>query len=119
MFPSCSPSGVNAVDARELHKALGVKDAFAHWIKEQIVRAMLVDGIDYVVSAEKGKNPKGGRPSKDYLISLDAAKQVCMMSATTSREPSPSESPSQRHTQAFVGLQVAVAAYSSSRSANR
>lgn len=48
---------------------------FSSWIKEQIVKAMLVDGVDYVVIPEKGKNPKGGRPTVDYLISLDAAKQ--------------------------------------------
>lgn len=51
---------------------------FSSWIKDQIVQAMLVDGVDYVFNIGV-KNPKGGRPSVDYLISLDAAKQVCMM----------------------------------------
>lgn len=70
---------VNAVDARELHEALGVKRQFANWIKEQIANAMLVDGVDYVFNIGV-KNPKGGRPPVDYLVSLDAAKQICMMS---------------------------------------
>lgn len=48
---------------------------FSSWIKEQIVKAMLVDGVDYVVFPKKGENLKGGRPAIDYLISLDAAKQ--------------------------------------------
>lgn len=71
---------VNAVNARELHAELGVGKVFAAWIKEQIVRAMLVDGVDYEVISESGKNPTGGRPTIDYLISLDASKNLCMMS---------------------------------------
>lgn len=43
------------------------------------MQAMLVDGVDYVSHANV-KNPKGGRPPVDYLVSLDAAKQLCMMS---------------------------------------
>ncbi|BBA70211.1 antA/AntB antirepressor family protein [Geobacter sulfurreducens] len=72
---------VNAVDARELHEALGVKRQFADWIKSQIVQAMLVDGVDYCLThADVKQTGRGGHNRIDYLISLDAAKQVCMMS---------------------------------------
>jgi phage anti-repressor protein len=68
-----------SVDARELHGRLDSREMFAHWIKGQIRRAMLVDGVDYVIG-ESPKNPKGGRPSISYSLSLDAAKNICMMS---------------------------------------
>ncbi|ACH38759.1 AntA/AntB antirepressor domain protein [Citrifermentans bemidjiense Bem] len=71
-----------SVDARELHGRLDSKEMFAHWIKDQIRRAMLVDGVDYVIG-ESPKNPKGGRPTVEYLLSLDAAKNICMMSQST------------------------------------
>ena len=72
----------NAVCARRLHEALGIRQMYAHWIKAQIERGGLVDNVDYVVFAEFSKNPQGGRPANEYALSLDAAKHVCMMSQT-------------------------------------
>jgi anti-repressor protein len=43
---------------------------------------MLQEGQDFVVLAEKGLNPNGGRPTAEYYLTLDAAKQICMMSQT-------------------------------------
>ena len=70
---------VPSVDARELHGQLEVGKDFSTWIKDQIKRAMLVDEVDYLLT-EKGENPKGGRPGVSYQLSLDAAKNICMMS---------------------------------------
>jgi anti-repressor protein len=35
--------------------------------------------VDFVVFAETSKNPSGGRPSKEYAISLDMAKELSMV----------------------------------------
>lgn len=75
----------NTVNARYLHAFLEVGKDFSNWIKAQIERARLVEGCDFVVlevSAQKGENSKGGRPTKEYHLTLEAGKHVGMMSGT-------------------------------------
>jgi phage anti-repressor protein len=48
----------------------------------QIERVRLLENRDFVVLAQKGVNPKGGRPSLEYHLTLDAGKHVAMMSGT-------------------------------------
>lgn len=73
-----------AVSARNLRAALGVKRDFSNWIKAQLKRAKLIEGEDFAkVYAAKGENPAGGRPRADYLLTIDAAKHVALMSGTT------------------------------------
>lgn len=68
----------NSVDARELHQALGVGEHFSTWIKKRIEELSLVAGTDYDSFSESPKNPFGGRPSIEYVVSLDAAKHLAM-----------------------------------------
>lgn len=69
---------VNSVNARELHIALELKKDFSHWIKNQINRAELVENVDYLTHALKGV---GGKFDKiDYILTLDSAKHIAMMS---------------------------------------
>ena len=72
----------HAVLASALHAALGVRKDFSAWINVQLKRARLEEGTDFVVSPLKGENPKGGRPRVEYLLSLDSAKHVAMLSGT-------------------------------------
>ena len=74
--------GVNTINARDLHGALGVGKDFTNWIKAQIERARLAENRDFVVFAQKGVNPNGGRPAMEYHLTLDAGKHVAMMSGT-------------------------------------
>ena len=71
---------VNSVSAKELHKALELKRDFSTWIKKQIERAELTENVDFIVFTQKGENPKGGRPEQDYILTLDSAKHIAMMS---------------------------------------
>lgn len=73
---------VNSVNARDLHRGLEVGKDFSNWMKDQIDRAQLVRSEDFEVVAQKGENPQGGRPSVEYALTLDAAKNIAMMSAT-------------------------------------
>lgn len=73
---------INTVDARSLHRELEVNKDFSDWIKSQIERAQLFKGEDFEVVPQKGENPLGGRPSIDYALTIDAAKNISMMSAT-------------------------------------
>lgn len=77
---STNQDGRPAVSGRELHEFLGVKKDFTDWAKIQVERASLIEGQDYEVFLLKGVNPHGGRPSVDYIFSIAASKEICMMS---------------------------------------
>ena len=48
--------------------------------KEQIERCDLIEYQDFEVFTQKGENLQGGRPTSEYALSLDAAKEISMMS---------------------------------------
>ncbi len=70
---------IETVNARELHSFLEVGKVFANWIKDRIDQYNFIENLDYVVIAETGNNPLGGRPSKEYAISIDMAKELAMV----------------------------------------
>lgn len=72
-------NGKKAVNARELHDFLESKRDFSNWIKDRIEKYGLVENEDYVVFANFGENPKGGRPQIEYALSVDAAKELSMV----------------------------------------
>ncbi len=77
---------INSVSSRELHKELEIKKKYPDWIKTQISRLHLRANYHYIVNEEviplEGINPKtkGGRPSFDYIITLDTAKNISLIS---------------------------------------
>lgn len=73
---------VPACNGRELHMFLGVGKDYTNWIKAQIERARLIEHRDFEVYALLGEKPQGGRPSKEYALSIEAAKHISMMSGT-------------------------------------
>ena len=70
---------VQTVNARDLHAFLGVGKVFAAWITERIEAYSFSEGADFVVFSETGKNPQGGRPAKEYALTLDMAKELGMV----------------------------------------
>lgn len=82
LLPINESNGNQAVNARDLHAFLEVGRDFSNWMKDQIERCDLTENQDYEVFAEKGENSKGGRPSKEYALSISAAKEISMMSQT-------------------------------------
>jgi len=72
-------SEIAAVNARNLWEKLEVKSKFADWIIDKTSQAHLTEGSDYLVFLQKEKNLQGGRPSKEYVISLDSAKHIAML----------------------------------------
>jgi len=68
--------GHPGVDARELHAFLEVGKDFSTWMKDRINKYDFQEGQDY--SPILGKSI-GGRPSVDYAISLDMAKELAMV----------------------------------------
>ena len=70
---------VQAVDARALHNFLEVGKDFSNWFKDRISHYGFVENRDFGVFAGIGENPRGGRPSKDFMISLAMAKELAMV----------------------------------------
>ena len=73
---------VNAVSGRDLHAFLEVGKKFADWITDQVESFGFVEGSDFEVIPEIGKNPLGGRPAKEYMISISMAKELAMVQRT-------------------------------------
>lgn len=70
---------VNAVNARDLWKQLGSRQEFANWIKGRISEYGFEEGRDFLTNLSKSF----GRPSKEYIISLDMAKELAMVENNT------------------------------------
>ena len=70
---------VNAVSARELHEFLEVKEHFTDWIKRYLNEYGFVINSDFCRSTCIAEN---GRPMEDYLLSIDMAKELSMISKT-------------------------------------
>ncbi|HDL7801236.1 TPA: antA/AntB antirepressor family protein [Yersinia enterocolitica] len=66
-------------NARDLHNFLGVGKVFAAWITSRIAEYEFVENQDYISFFQNGKKPQGGRPTKDYHLTLDTAKELAMV----------------------------------------
>lgn len=73
---------VNTVDARQLHDWLKVGKYFSNWMRDRIRQYQFVEGVDFVVIAKSGNNPRGGRNFKEYLLTIDMAKELAMVERT-------------------------------------
>lgn len=67
-------------NARDLHAALQSRQEFANWIKNRIEQYGFVEGEDFLINLSKTpKRSKGGRPTIDYHLTLDMAKELSMI----------------------------------------
>ncbi|MGE4519535.1 MAG: antA/AntB antirepressor family protein [Desulfobacteraceae bacterium] len=71
---------INSVDARELHEFLGSKRDFSSWIKYRIEKYGFIEKIDFSPNLVKNRNR--GRSRVDYILSIDMAKELCMIENT-------------------------------------
>ncbi|GBG95221.1 hypothetical protein LFYK43_16800 [Ligilactobacillus salitolerans] len=70
------------VSARELHKGLELKKHFTDWVKQSF--RDFEEGEDFTTSLSGAVVGNGAiKPVKDYALTIDMAKQLCMMSHTT------------------------------------
>jgi anti-repressor protein len=64
------------VNARELHEFLESKQDFSDWVKNRIEKFGFVENEDFTIILGKSS---GGRPSKEYFLSIDMAKELSMV----------------------------------------
>ena len=65
----------NKVDARALHGWLGIGRDFSNWMRNLIADYGFEEGTDYSPDLAKST---GGRPRKDYHLTLDVAKEIAI-----------------------------------------
>lgn len=69
------------VSARDLHKGLQLTTRFSKWANQNFNE--FEEGIDFMSVTAVTNMPNGGtKPIKDYVLTLDMAKELCMMSHT-------------------------------------
>lgn len=82
---------VQTVDGRALHTFLEVKTRFNDWIVSRIEEYGFIDGQDFSSFLAKTSDggftqnsvkPQGGRPTKEYALSLDMGKELAMVERT-------------------------------------
>ena len=69
------------VSARDLHEALEVGTRFNDWFP-RMSEYGFIEGKDFYSKMSKTPESTGGRPSVDYEVSVDMAKQICMIQRT-------------------------------------
>ena len=66
-------------DGRELHVFLQNGKQFSDWIKQRISQYGFEENQDFHSFSLKSEKPHGGRPSAEYHLSLDMAKELSMV----------------------------------------
>ncbi len=80
------------VNARELHRWLGVGKFFANWIKDRIEKYGFVENLDYFITIANSGNGFNAQATgkivdattgkvlpKEYILSVDMAKELAMV----------------------------------------
>lgn len=75
-------SDQGAVLISALHRALGIRKDFTTWTRSQFKRAMLVQDTDFMLLPQQGEHAGRNRGALDWLVTLDGAKHIALMSAT-------------------------------------
>lgn len=69
---------VQTVNARDLYEELGVNKKFADWVKVNLKGFQ--ENQDFIIFSPEREKVSKGRPLKDYALTLDCAKHICLMS---------------------------------------
>lgn len=69
------------ISARELHSTLNIGTKFTTWF-ERMCEYGFTEGNEFFPKMGETSKQCGGRPAADYDISVDMAKQICMIQRT-------------------------------------
>ena len=67
------------VMGRDLHKALEVETRYNDWFKRMCEYGFSENEDFYSILS---KTPEGGRPSTDHQLTIEMAKEICMIQRT-------------------------------------
>ena len=66
----------NSVNSREIYKQLEIKQHYSDWVKQQITKLKLKEGLDFT----KHIYVIGRNKVTDYIVTIDAAKNISLIS---------------------------------------
>ncbi|EAL0571209.1 phage antirepressor Ant [Campylobacter jejuni] len=66
---------INSANAREIFCFLEIETQFSIWLERRILHYNFIENQDYIIELVYTK----GRPRKEYYITLDMAKELCMV----------------------------------------
>jgi len=67
------------IDARVIHKALEITYSFSTWLNKRIRAYKFELSKDYRILGDLVHNSGRGRPGKIYMITIDMAKELCLI----------------------------------------
>ena len=63
---------------RDLHEALEVKTPYTQWF-DRMSEYGFTENVDFTTFSQNCEKPLGGRPSTDHQLTIDMAKEICMI----------------------------------------
>lgn len=66
------------VSGRALHMFLEIKTPYTQWF-ERMCDYGFTENLDYIGLSQKCEKPLGGRPQQDHNLTIEMAKQLCML----------------------------------------
>jgi anti-repressor protein len=67
---------VQTVNARELHRKLGIKLSYVDWMQNKVLDHPCKNSLDYLIKIEKIKD------GPQYYLSINTARELCMLEKT-------------------------------------
>jgi len=71
---------VSSVNSRGIHEYLEINTKYSDWINRAIAKYEFEDGVDFQL-LKSGKS-NSNNPMVDYIVTIDMAKELCMVSNT-------------------------------------
>ena len=66
------------ISGRELHEFLEVKERYNDWFP-RMVEYGFTESVDFLGFTQISVKPQGGRPSQDHELTIEMAKELCML----------------------------------------
>ncbi len=70
------------VNAKSLHVFLDIGKGFSAWIQDRIRIYNFLENHDFIILSDSGEKSGRGRPTKDYHLTIDMAKELSMIERT-------------------------------------
>ncbi len=77
----CYENDHPTVLGRDLHKFLEIETPYTQWF-DRMLGYGFSENADFIGFSQKSDKPQGGRPMQDHQITIDMAKELCMIQRT-------------------------------------
>lgn len=100
-----SETGEVIVSGRDVHEFLKVQQDFSHWIKNQLEAVGSEENKTHTLLKTSANN--GGGTKIEYILTLDVAKEICMIAGVAPRTNEETKKLSKQARQYFIAVEKA------------